>query len=230
MSELVKDKSLVIPGEALFEGMDYLPGPGTYRNDKKIVSKYLGVAEFKNNRLVRVIPLKGKYIPRENDFVIGYISRVSHAIWQVDLNSPYEGILPLSEGTEEFIDLNEKSLEDFYDIDDTIVVKIKKVTQTKDVQLTMKDRRAKKLIGGRIIEISHTKVPRLIGKSGTMVGTIKDKTGCVIIVGQNGRVWLKGNNEELAVRAIKKVEAEAHTSGLTDKITHWLDEESKKVK
>ncbi len=228
MPILVKDKQIVIPGEALFEGMDYLPGPGTYRKEKSILSKYLGIVEFKNNRLVRVIPLKGKYIPRENDFVIGTITRVSHSVWQVELNSPYDGVLPLSEATEEYIDLNDSELEDFFDMDDCIVAKIKKVTQSKDVLLTMKDRRAKKLTGGRIIEISYTKVPRLIGRGGTMVNTIKEKTGCLIIIGQNGRVWIKGTNEDLAARAIKKVEEEAHTSGLTDRIAEWLDKEAKR--
>jgi len=89
----------------------------------------------------------------------------------------------------------------------------------------MEDRRCRKLRGGRIIKIAPSKVPRVIGKKGTMVRQIKNKTETKIIVGQNGLVWIKGENPNLAARAVKKVEEEAHLSGLTDKIDEWLEEE-----
>jgi len=94
-----------------------------------------------------------------------------------------------------------------------------------DVNLSMEDQRCRKLRGGRIIEVYPSKVPRVIGKQGTMVKQIKRKTGCKIIVGQNGLVWIQGDNPNLAAKAVRKVEKEAHTQGLTDKIGEWLDEQ-----
>ena len=35
---LIKDKEIAVPGEILAEGMDYLPGAGTYREGEKIFS------------------------------------------------------------------------------------------------------------------------------------------------------------------------------------------------
>ncbi len=35
----------------------------------------------------------------------------------------------------------------------------------------------------------------------------------------------KAEDEELAIKAIKRIEQEAHTSGLTDRITKFLEEE-----
>jgi exosome complex component RRP4 len=53
---------------------------------------------------------------------------------------------------------------------------------------------------------------------------IKDKTKCKIVVGQNGLVWVKGNEdmEQLTREIIHLIEAEAHTSGLTNKIKNKL--------
>jgi exosome complex component RRP4 len=53
---------------------------------------------------------------------------------------------------------------------------------------------------------------------------IKDKTRCKIVVGQNGLVWVKGDNdmEQITKKVIHLIEAEAHTSGLTNRIRDKL--------
>jgi exosome complex component RRP4 len=81
-----------------------------------------------------------------------------------------------------------------------------------------------KFKGGIIVDIAPTKVPRLIGKKGSMINMIKDKTNCKIVVGQNGLVWVKGDEdmEQLTKDVIHLIEAEAHTSGLTNKIKNKL--------
>ena len=46
-----------------------------------------------------------------------------------------------------------------------------------------------------------------------------------IIIGQNGRILINGKtreSEEIVVKVIKKIEAEAHTSGLTNRIQEFL--------
>ena len=87
----------------------------------------------------------------------------------------------------------------------------------------MNDHRTRKLIGGRILKITPSKVPRVIGKAGSMIELIKDKTKCQIIVGQNGVIWIKGEKESLASKTILMIEKESHISGLTDKITKFLE-------
>ena len=55
---------------------------------------------------------------------------------------------------------------------------------------------------------------------------IKEATGTKISVGQNGLVWVSGEDaskELLAVHAIQKIEAESHISGLTDRIKAFLE-------
>jgi exosome complex component RRP4 len=225
MTKLADNRSVVVPGQALYDGMDFAPGDGTYRDDDRILSQCVGTVEFRDGDEVRVTPTKGKYVPKKGDTVIGEISRVSHSNWTVEINSPYDAILPIGEAVDDYVDLTEDDIAQWFDIGDAIVAKVQKVTKGKDVQLTMDDRRAKKIQGGRIVVIPPSKVPRLIGRKGTMVNMIKDKTDCTIVIGQNGRVWMKGDQEGLAAKAAHKVAREAHLSGLTDKVADWLDEQ-----
>jgi exosome complex component RRP4 len=81
------------------------------------------------------------------------------------------------------------------------------------------------------MRVTPTKIPRVIGKKGSMISMIKQETGCQIILGVNGVVLVTGKNladEELAMMAIQKIEAESHTSGLTDRITQLLKEAKSK--
>ena len=77
--------------------------------------------------------------------------------------------------------------------------------------------------------IQPQKVPRVIGKSGSMITLLKKYTNCWIFVGQNGRIWVKGDPKgiDLIVEAIKKIEKEAHTVGLTNRIEKLLKEGQK---
>ena len=221
---LVKERELVIPGQTLAVGLDFLPSSGCYRVDNEIKSKLLGLVKLKD-RFIGIVPLAGVYIPRQGDGVIGLVEDMQTTIWVVDINSPYDAILPLGEAVGEYVDLNKTDISIYFDIGDLIYAKVLNVSKSKQVQLTMNDYRSRKLIGGRVLTITPSKVPRLIGKEGSMIELIKNKTRCQIIVGQNGVIWLKGEREGLASKAILTIESESHTTGLTDRITAMLDKD-----
>ena len=65
---LVKDKDIAVPGEVLAEGMDYLPGNGTYRDKEKIRAERLGLAQIEG-RAIKLILLSGKYLPKRGDTI-----------------------------------------------------------------------------------------------------------------------------------------------------------------
>jgi exosome complex component RRP4 len=72
-----------------------------------------------------------------------------------------------------------------------------------------------------------TKIPRVIGRKGSMISMIKQETNCQIVLGLNGVILVTGKtpeDEELAITVIRKIEQESHTSGLTDRITQLLKE------
>ena len=141
-------------------------------------------------------------------------------MWDVDINSPYSGILPAFE----VFGREKKELNKVYDVGDVLFLRVVDVDEIKKAKLGLKGRGMGKFKGGIIVDIAPTKVPRLIGKKGSMINMIKDKTNCKIVVGQNGLVWVKGDEdmEQLTKNIIHLIEAEAHTSGLTNKIKNKL--------
>ncbi|AOV95044.1 hypothetical protein AQV86_03920 [Nanohaloarchaea archaeon SG9] len=224
MSRVKEEDDLVTPGDMITDADALSATSGAYEENNKIYSKHLGTVHF-NGQEVEVRPMSGRYMPEEGDTIIGEVTRVSYSRWTVEFNSAYEGSLNIADATDEYVDLDEDDLSDFFEVGDAVVIKVKSVTDGMDVDLSMKDKRCRKLEGGRVIGIAPSKVPRVIGKKGTMVKQINEKTNCNIIVGQNGQVWISGDKANLAARAVKKVEREAHTENLTDRISEWLEEE-----
>lgn len=222
---LVKDKEIVVPGQVLATGMDYLPSGGSFRDGNDIIANQLGLISL-NGRLIKLIPLTGKYVPKVGDTVIGKITDMSFYGWSVDISSAYLAFLSIRE-VPEYVEKN-ADLTGYYNYSDIVAAKIIKVARGKVIDLTMKGPGLRKLSGGKIIDVTPNKVPRIIGKQGSMVGLIKDKTNCRIMVGQNGKVWIHGvdvDKEDVATRAIMMVEEESHIDGLTDKINTFLDKE-----
>lgn len=224
---LVEDKTIVTPGEELAEGMDFLPAEGTFRDKDKIIASGLGLVNI-NGRLIKTISMAGRYIPKRGDTIIAKITNILMSGWILDINSSYSAVLSVKE-TRDFI-RRDADLTRYYDIDDYILTKIVMVTSQRLVDASMKGPGLRKLIGGRIIKVNSNKVPRIIGKRGSMVSMIKNATDCNIIVGQNGIVWIQGlpKNEIIVVKTTRKIEQEAHISGLTERIKTFLEKETNK--
>lgn len=227
MSEIkVENREIVTPGEVIAEGMDFLPGFGTYRKDDKIIASRLGIANT-DKKVVRIISLSGRYLPKEGDMIIGRVSEILMSGWRVETNSAFEAVLGLKEGSQEYIERG-ADLTNYYNIGDYVLTKVINVTSQMLVDVSMNERGLRKLTGGRVININPNKVPRVIGKKGSMVSMVKNATGCRIIVGQNGKVWISGEPEMeiLAEKTIKKIDEESHISGLTDQIKAFLEKET----
>lgn len=225
---LIKEREIVVPGETLAEGMDYLPGSGTYREGERILAGKLGLS-YTDGRTIKLISLSGRYLPKRNDTIIGKVMDVSLHGWRLEINSPYTAMLSMKDATSDYI-AKGADLTKYFALGDHIVTEITNVTSQKLVDVSMKGPGLRKLRGGRILEVNTNKVPRIIGKQGSMVTMIKEVTGCKITVGQNGLIWIDGepNMELIAVNTIKKIAEESHLSGLTDKIKQYLDEQVKK--
>lgn len=214
-------RKIVIPGETIISGEEYLPGEGTRKEGKDIVAEKYGLADI-SGRLVRIISLSGSYIPRYGNTVIGRITDITFNGWIVDINSPYLAFLPVSE-VPRFI--SKENLADFFDIGDSIACKVLNVKR-KSIDLSIIGKGLGKLEGGMIMKINSNKVPRVIGKEGSMIKLIKQNTKCEIIVGQNGLIWIKSDNIEnelKAKEAILFVVNKSYIEGLTEKVKEFLE-------
>tara|TARA_Y100000310_G_scaffold300399_1_gene336051 strand:- start:409 stop:810 length:402 start_codon:yes stop_codon:yes gene_type:complete len=131
----------------------------------------------------------------------------------------------MKDGSRDFIERG-ADLSQYYALGDYVVGKIVNVSGPKIIDITMNGPGLRKLRGGRFIQIGSAKVPRVIGKQGSMISLIKEKTGCQMMVGQNGTVWVSADDPEkeiLAIKTIRMIEEKSHVSGLTDKIKEFLE-------
>ncbi len=222
-------KQLVGPGELLAEG-PYFAGENTYREGSKIFSSRVGFADVIGNKLI-VVPIKGAYIPRLDDIVLGRITDIGMSGWQVDICAPYPAMLPVSETPmERGRDSVRVDLGRIYGVGDLLIAQVIAFDRTRDPLLTLKGRGLGKVTSGRVARITQAKIPRIIGKKGSMITMLKKETDTDIVPGQNGVILVTGRNpdqERIGVEAIYMIEREAHTSGLTDRVKAMIVERMK---
>jgi exosome complex component RRP4 len=223
-------KQLVTPGELLAEG-EYLAGENTHMEQNKIYASRIGLADT-DNKKVSVVALRAFYVPKVGDIVIGTVVEVGFNGWTVDIKSPYSALLRASDVLSRPFKPQSDELSAVLNTGDLIVAKIASYDRAHDPQLTVGEPGLGKITRGQILHVTPTKIPRVIGRKGSMISMIKQETGCQIILGLNGVILVTGKtpeDEELAIEAIKKIEEESHTSGLTDRVTQLLKERKGKL-
>lgn len=219
---MFENRDLVVPGDVLYEGR-IKTGDNTHRTQGKVIATRVGLVDY-NRGMVSVIALEAGFNPLVGDMVIGNVVDIELGYWVVDIDAPENAVLNVPEA----IDAPFRSDIDMpriLDIGDTIVAKIVDMDRRRTPILSILGRGLGKLEEGFIIRITPSKIPRLIGKKGSMVNMILKETGCNIVIGQNGRVLIQGKTreqEEMAVSVIHKIENEAHIPGLTNRVQAYL--------
>ena len=215
-------KQIVVPGETIVSGNEFLPGDGAYREGSNVVAERYGIANI-SEKHVRVVPISGAYYPRRGNTIIATVVDITFNGWLLDFGGAGNAFLPVSE-VPRYVNKNE--MREFLDFGESVIVKVWDV-KSRGIDASMKMRGFGKIEGGMIVNVSSNRVPRIIGKEGSMVKMIKDATKCNITVGQNGKVWISGNKieDEIATKKIIDFIAENATiSGLTSKTEDFIKE------
>ena len=216
-----KKRKIVVPGEVIVSDEDYLPGEGVVREGENIVAHRYGLAE-RIGKIIKIIPLSGAFIPRRNNVVLGRVVDITYNGWLIDVDYAGNGFLALAEAPR-FI--NKYEMDQYLAIGDMVSAKIWSISP-RGIDLSMKGRGLGKLEGGLVFRINPSRVPRIIGREGSMINLIKEKTGCNITVGQNGWIWVKGENIDEEVKARKAIEfvsEKVYIDGLTEKVEEWFE-------
>ena len=197
-------------------------GDNTYERDGKLYAAILGVKNYSQNG-ISVMPIGGVYMPSTGDTVIGIINDIAASNWMVDISAPYPAPLHVNEvpWKVEFGDTSK-----YLNVGDAVLLKILMVDESKKIQVTMNDSGLRKLDGGMIVDVPYCKVSRIIGKSGSMIQMLKNMTDCRIFIGQNGRIWIDGDDEnaEVAADAIRYIEENSQKGNLTEKVKALIEE------
>ena len=198
---------VVIPGDKLAEGNGVKAGHGAFRKGDAVYASVMGLANVAKG-FAKVVPLKGTYMPHSGDHVIGVVEAKMGKGCFVDINAPYNGYLSF---------FGDKVFEP----GELLIMEITHVNEIYKTDLDF----AKPLYGGKLIEVSPVKIPRIVGRKASMVETLSNGSNCRIFIGRNGRIYLKGKEEDIAraEAAIRLIEREAHTKGLTDRVKSFLE-------
>lgn len=220
----VQNRELVMPGQLLAEG-GYIINEGAFREGGRVYASVVGLADIHGQK-IGIIPLRGRYIPKRGDVVLGVVIDTHYSGWILDLNSPYVGNLFVSDLLRRKVDLIEEDIGQYLGIGDVVVAKIKDVNELMRVQLEAGEPGMGRVAGGKLVEVVPTKIPRIIGRKGSMLNVLQSVGGCRLMVGQNGRVMIWGDDPRMVnavVEALLMIEREAHTSGLTDRVRLMLE-------
>ncbi|BBD71879.1 RNA-binding protein [Sulfodiicoccus acidiphilus] len=179
----------------------------------------IGLLEQRENQLV-VLPLEGVYYPRVGDLVIGLVEDVELYGWNVDIVSPYIAYLQGSSVLGRPVNSGE-DLRRYLNVGDYVMAKVESFDRSSNPILTVKGKGLGRISKGTVVDVSPVRTPRLIGRNRSMVETLSSETGCEVVVGQNGRVWMNCSSketEDLLVEMIYLIEREPYTKGLTEKV------------
>ena len=218
----------VLPGDIIVTG-DYTPEQNVIIDGDRAISTTVGFSEVNDNR-VGVISLTGFYIPKIDDLVIGKVISYSALSWEIDINSYYSANLPASDIFGRDFTSSRDNLSLKLAKGDLIAARIVN-TGSREPLITISGQDLGKIDSGELVKISPSKVPRLIGKQGSMIQAIEGATNSSITIGQNG--WVIVSNDETngllkAVEAIRLVDEQAHVANLTDKVNKMFEFEGGK--
>ncbi len=217
-------RKYVIPGDVITTG-PFRPEQNVILDGNKIISTAIGISEIFDDS-IKVIPLTGKYIPKIDDLVIGKVISHTSLSWELDINSCYVGFLPAQDVFGRDFSAHADELSSKLKAGDLVAARIANFDRTRDPLVTIADRDLGKIDSGHLVSISTSKVPRLIGKRGTMIQMIEMATNAAITIGQNGWIVVSCETPEgllKAKKAIKMVDEMAHVANLTDQVKEMLE-------
>ena len=222
MSEESSSKStrkLVLPGD-LMETKSK-PGRGIFRKDGRVHASVVGHSSDKSG-YINVNGIKGRYNPKTGDKIVAVCAETGPSIWRMDIGASFNSTLHHSESGWK-VPFGDTAR--FLSIGDAVWAEIFMVDAAGSHQISLKKDDCRKLYSGTIVKINPTNVPRVIGKQGSMITTIREKTQTRIQIGQNGYIWIdgKGDDISLAQKAVEMINEEATSKGLTKKIEKLLE-------
>ncbi len=217
---------LVLPGEELDPDVEAQP-PFVIEIDGRKIATVVGLYQEREGKK-HFARLKGPYVPKPGDVVIGLVTGVGIMNWYVDLTSPYTGVLNVNDFLGRPFNPAIDDMSKMLRVGDYVKVKIVAFDKTRNPLLTVQGKDLGRIVTGTVVEIAPAKIPRVIGRKRSMLDMLEKETECKFFVAVNGRIHIECPNKELeaiAVLAVKMIEREAHTTGLTERVMKFIQEE-----
>ena len=224
MKKLESKKRRVLPGDFITTSPLRLQD-NVVLDGKRVISTTIGLSDVSTDN-VRVISLTGIYIPKIDDLIIGKIESIFGNSWFADIKSCYKGMLLGQDVFGRGSYPTNSEMKNRLDKGDIIFARIANFDRQREPLISIADNNLGKIDSGELIKISPSKIPRLIGKQGSMIQTIEGSTNAIITVGQNGVIVVscdETNGLLKALTAIRMIDEQAHIINLTDKVKKMLE-------
>jgi len=211
------EQRLVVPGDQIDAPPGSQPGSGVLLRGESLVATKLGRVQV-NGDTIHVVPTNTTYIPRSGDLVIGYVEAVMNNLWFLDVNGPFNALLPMSLAPRK---VEFGAARQYMDFGDAVMARVMEVDETHSVVTTMKGVGLRKIKEGFIEEIPPHLLSLVIGSNGRTLQRIKEASDCRIVVAQNGRILIDGDAEGMATArsAIDIIVKTGHAPGLHDRLS-----------
>ena len=203
MKKLEPKKRHVLPGDFITTSPLRLQD-NVVLDGKRIISTTIGLSDVSTDN-VRVISLTGIYIPKIDDLVIGRIEYIFGNSWFADINSCYQGMLLGQDVFGRGSYPTNSEMKNRLDKGDIIFAKIANSDRQREPLISIADQSLGKIDSGELVKISPTKIPRLIGKHGSMIQSIEASTNATITVGQNGLIVVSCDETNGLLKALAAI-------------------------
>nr|MBC8517646.1 hypothetical protein [Euryarchaeota archaeon] len=212
--------SLVIPGDKISSDTSDQLGHGVIKLNGELIATKLGYLVEKSGE-ISIIPVHTAYFPRPGDLVLGYIEGMRSNIWFIDLNAPFNAILPMSLAP---MEIEYGGTRDAMDVGTTILCRVQEVDEAHSSVVTMKGMGLRKVNSGFVDTIPPHLVGTISSGSNAIINQLKDASNCRIILGANGRIWVDGEPEGIRIvrDALAFVRDNEHSTELADAIAGQL--------
>jgi len=191
---------LVTPGALLGASEGRRIGHGVVENEGQLIAVKLG-ALIENEDEVSILPSYTRYTPRPGDLIIGVVEAVQSNLWFLDINAPFNALLPMSlgPGKAEF-----GGARNVLNVGNTVLCRIQEVDETHSSVVTMKGLGLRRIDSGIVEEIPPHLMQSLFSDN-NVLKSLKSSTDCRIILADNGRMWVDGDSNSMS-NVISKLE------------------------
>ncbi|KAK6455004.1 uncharacterized protein RJT20DRAFT_129673 [Scheffersomyces xylosifermentans] len=181
--------SIVTPGELVTDDPIWMKGHGTYFLEDKTFSSVAGNIS-RVNRLLSVIPLKGRYQPETGDHIVGRITEVANKRWKVDIGTKQDAVLMLGSVNLPGGVLRRKSESDelqmrnFLKEGDLLNAEVQTIFNNGIASLHTRSLKYGKLRNGIFLKVPSSLVIKSKNHSYDLPGNVS------VVLGVNGYIWL----------------------------------------
>ncbi|KAK9450277.1 uncharacterized protein V1518DRAFT_371427 [Limtongia smithiae] len=210
LSGLVQGRHVVTPGEMITDDTMWMRGHGTYSvaekrsaNNTRIDVTYSSVAGTisRVNKLLSVIPLRGRYVPEVGNHVVGRIIDVGVRSWHVDIGANQAAVLMLGSvnlpgGVQRRkSESDELQMRAFLKEGDLLNAEVQAIYSDGAASLHTRSLNYGKLRNGYFVRVPSSLVVR------SKTHTVELPDGVDLVLGVNGHIWLRKHSPDTLASA-----------------------------